>query len=35
MDNVFHVQELKRDKNLSHDDRSLNLEQFPILELDV
>ena len=35
MDNVLFVQEYKCDKNLPYNDRSLNVEQFPILELDI
>jgi hypothetical protein len=35
MDNVLFVKEFKGDKNLSYDDRSLDVEQFPIFELDI
>lgn len=35
MDNVLFVQENKCDKNLPYNDRSLDVEQFPILELDI
>ena len=35
MDNISPVQEFKGDKNLSDDDCSLDVEQFPVLELDI
>jgi hypothetical protein len=35
MDNVLFMQEVDGEKYLSYNDRSFDIDQFPILQLDV